>query len=48
MKTDDIARALRNQTTHAAADAIRAQVKAILSRRTETLDTIAEHKQALA
>jgi hypothetical protein len=32
----------------AAADAIRAQVKAILSRRSETLDTIAEHKQALA
>jgi hypothetical protein len=32
----------------AAADAIRAQVKAILRRRTETLDTIAEHKQALS
>ena len=32
----------------AAADAIRAQVKALISRRSETLDTIAEHKQALA
>jgi len=32
----------------AAADAIRAQVRALISRRTETLDTIAEHKQALA
>jgi hypothetical protein len=32
----------------AAADAIRAQVRALISRRSETLDTIAEHKQALS
>lgn len=32
----------------AAADAIRAQVKTILRRRAETLETIAEHKAALA
>jgi hypothetical protein len=31
----------------AAADAIRAQVTALISRRSRTLDTIAEHKQAL-
>lgn len=32
----------------AAADAIRAQVRAILRRRSKTLDTIAEHKHALS
>jgi len=32
----------------AAADALRAQVRSLISRRTETLETIAEHKAALA